>query len=895
MKKKRLTLLFALLVFALPALAVFDGNNLGATLMNLRYELQRDFLQISQTQEKLTSKYEAQHQQMVDIIKECNELSLMLYSQRQDFTFDLTYALEKVTREYNEFNKDRMPYDRIVKSLDIEIDRYARLIESLRRLPPELKEVAVVPDSLAYHNDTLEMHLMQNDGALNKDLEAELIAYLEKMDTDTTALDGEDPSPFLLDENGERDRDSCLFYAGELLKLYADSKAIVVADSIHYREAYLRLKESYDYAKENYDLLQNSIFVEGQTPWLKILKNPLPYWRSALEDTKLKFDFKYVQEVTEGHTEEGDVEHLIQNNQVERYLTLLIVGLFFVLFFALWGIFYLIIYLLTRFVKPLKNKISREQRNYIALLVGCLAFVGISTGTTSDNMTGKAISLTITFIWLLSAIVTALLIRLRSTQLKKGVKMYLPTIIAAAFVIGFRVLFLPNNLMNFIFPPFLLIMVIWQLISCLHLGKEADKYDVAIGWISMVVNTAAFITAAAGYIFIALLILVWWYFQLAAILSIVSLWFILDVYKERRLAKRITEYRKSITFVTGHEREQLMFGVTWLYDLLKTVFFPLVSMMSFPLSLHMALNVFDFDDLYKWIFNNPFVLLVDNNGFETLRISLASIILLFCLFFIFKYLNKAFHTIWRTTRYHSFMTKNNRKIVRSNEINLSLGDSIISVLTWMIYITIVILILKIPTGSLSIIAGGLSAGIGLAMKDILNNFIYGIQLMSGRLRVGDWIECDGVRGKVVDINYQSTLVETEQNTSISFLNASLFAKNFTNLTKSDSYELIKIMVGVAYGTDVIKVRDVLVKAMEVMKTKDSYGRDVVDPNYGIRIRLNEFGNSAVEISVKQHVLVPERIAYCEKAREVIYNALNEAGITIPFPQCDVHMIQDNEK
>ena len=97
-----------------------------------------------------------------------------------------------------------------------------------------------------------------------------------------------------------------------------------------------------------------------------------------------------------------------------------------------------------------------------------------------------------------------------------------------------------------------------------------------------------------------------------------------------------------------------------------------------------------------------------------------------------------------------------------------------------------------------------------------------------------------------------------------------------------------------YGTDFQKVREVLEKAMEVMKTKDSYGRDVVDPSYGIKVRFGEFNTSSVDVMVKQYVLVAERINYIDKAKEVMYNALKEAGITIPFPQCDVHFKKDDD-
>jgi len=238
------------------------------------------------------------------------------------------------------------------------------------------------------------------------------------------------------------------------------------------------------------------------------------------------------------------------------------------------------------------------------------------------------------------------------------------------------------------------------------------------------------------------------------------------------------------------------------------------------------------------------------------------------------------------------MKKNLRKTIRNNEINMSLGNSIISVLVWFTYIVFIVLTLHIPTNSLSLVAGGLSAGIGLALKDTLNNFIYGIQLMSGRLRVGDWVVCDGIRGKVTHIGYQSTEIETVDGAEMSFLNATLFAKNFSNLTRNHGYEFVKITVGVAYGTDIQRVRELLGEAMKTLQGKDAFGRDIVDPKRGVNVILDDMDDSAVTIAVKQQVLVAERVGYIDRAKELIYNTLNENGINIPFPQCDIHLIKD---
>ena len=495
-----------------------------------------------------------------------------------------------------------------------------------------------------------------------------------------------------------------------------------------------------------------------------------------------------------------------------------------------------------------------------------------------------------TFIFLLMAITTAQLIRLEPTKLKNGIRNYLSTIFTALFVISCRVLFLPNAFLNFIFPPLLLIMTAWQLIANLRRSKKSERADAIIGWVSLGLTAVAMFISWAGYIFLALIILVWWFFLLTAILAIVTIWCLLLWYKEHHLDKRVEEYKAQITYLSGTSKDSLMFSVTWFYDLIRDVVVPLLVLVSFPLCIRWALNIFEFNDLYRQIFVEPFIL----HGEDGFRVSMYALLLLAGLFFVFRYLNKAIHTIWEEAKYNRFLRKYNRKTIRKNEINLSLGNSLITVFVWFVYIYIFIVTLQIPTSSLGLIAGGLSAGIGIALKDIINNFVYGIQLMGGRLRVGDWIECDGVRGAVTDINYQSTQIETYDGVTVSFLNAALFAKSFTNLTKSDSYECLKLHVSVAYGTDLQRARDILVEAMQVMRTKDAYGREIVEPRRGIYVVFGSFGDSGVDIIVKQYVLAAERVAYADRAPEIMYNALNANGIKIPFPQRDVHMIKDDD-
>ena len=459
MDKRHFFTLLALFL-ALPLVAENNGDPLFNTLKELRHDLKRDYQQMSMTKQRLSENYQGQHQKMVDIMKQCNEVTLTLYSRKQDFTFDISYTLENVKREFQEFEKDTQPYNSIVSGLDIEIERYARLIESLRRLPPELDNIEGVPDSLLYHNDTLDIQHEFSVSQLEKTIQSATLS-------DTLSL------PFVLDTQSRRNRDSCIFYASELLKMYYESKAIILADSIHYNETHLRLKESYDYATKYYKLLQRNIFIEGQTPWPVILSNFKYYWEEAKDDFQEKYALTdwlsamgadsinpidtlmaVIDTTFSGQPESDSLlviseetsEEVINDDYAEDYdklkrfeysIQLISVAFLLIEFLLLWLIARVLLWPIFKWVKPVKRIVHRQQWKFYAMLLGIVGFLLFNMGTIRANpMLAKAFSLANTFLWLLAAIVTALLIRLKPEQLKSGFRLYRPTIYLALFVIG---------------------------------------------------------------------------------------------------------------------------------------------------------------------------------------------------------------------------------------------------------------------------------------------------------------------------------------------------------------------------------------------------------------------------------------------------------------------------
>ena len=194
MKKKRILIALLCVLAAIPAFAVFNEKDITQTLSVLRFELSQQNAKMENSRSRIRQRNERQHRMMVDMIKKCNELSLILYSQNQDYTFDLAYALNAVTDNYEAFSKRRMPYDEIVSSMNLEIERYQRLIEALRRIPPVLDEIDVVPDSISISKEDLMSDYMPSGTSRPKRESQD-----DTTDLDVDSLRSLDPIPVVSD------------------------------------------------------------------------------------------------------------------------------------------------------------------------------------------------------------------------------------------------------------------------------------------------------------------------------------------------------------------------------------------------------------------------------------------------------------------------------------------------------------------------------------------------------------------------------------------------------------------------------------------------------------------------------------------------------------------------
>lgn len=854
MKKKIIAAVLALLVIV-PASAVLSERDLAHTLSVLRYELSGTYRNSERMAQRMKGSGERQHARLVRMMQQSNELSLMLYSQKQDYTFDMTYALNEVSRQYDEFSSRRLPFDDIVKRLDIDIDRYTRLIHTLKSLPPSTTVEYL--DSLG--------NVVVLDASVRVGSRSGLERRFEQRE-----------NAFQLDSLGQSDRDSCIFYAQRLLDISIAQKERLVTDSTHYQQTASMLKSAYDYAQQRYKNVQNKIFIEGQTGYLTLLKSFKRYWHQASMDAKDKYSLN---------------QHAVHS----QWRGPMVVG------FSLFVLFYLIVSVVVSVVVVnfllKRTRIFKRERflknRFTSILISTVIIFALSimlaSAFSTQHFFSMASKILVEFAWMLAAIFTSLIIRVDENSVRKGIGLYLPTLLMCLIIISFRIAFIPNSLINIIFPPILLVFTVFQGLSLKHFRKALPQSDMVFGWVSLLVMVVTTVIAFYGYVLLGVQLLIWWFFQLTLLQTVSAVYDILNIYYEKHIRNTKLRYIEEHPDMP-HRSDEDMIAVTWPHAFIKQALLPVAIVVSIPLSIYMASGVFDLTGVFKEYFLYPFL-----NVEGYISLSFYKIVTVLGLYFIFSFLNYFMKAWYRQYKIRSILKHSSIKVLNENQVNFTLAANVIGIILWGVYVISLFIILKIPTTAIKVIGAGLATGLGFAMKDILNNFFYGVQLMSGRLRVGDYVECDGIRGKVDSITYQTTQIVAGDGSVMAFPNSTLFNKNFKNLTKNHSYELLSFPVGVKYGVDVADVRRIIIDALLPLQKKDKYGRDILDPKFGVQIRFQDFGDNSVNLSVVQFVSVEEKFTYASRAKEAIYNALNEHGIEIPFPQRDLYIKSMPEK
>ena len=869
------------LTCATSVMAVLKERDLPRTLSVLKAELQDHY----ERQQSFISMYEQrgarQHQMLVNYMQQCEQISLMLYSQSSENSFDMAYACQQATNLAQDLKKrnSRMhQYDKIIAQMQSEIERYDALIQSLKSMPPvsakDADSVLSVYDSILIQAIDSLAEKADSLKAVKDSMPDSQPHHLSQHEP-PSHQDSDTSHPLFLSGQELQDREECLKYAQIIrdnMQRFLDN---LEAENTYYQSVTAKVAEINAFAQERYKMLQSNIFRNGDENFLDILS----HFRMYLMRARMSIHQKYMP--FPGH----DITF-----SEWRGATVLFISVFLIFYLSL---ALLLSYALLRWVLPRKwrgsdFKLRLRMLNNVVGIALFAIIVMIVRATSDRNFIQMGTGLIINMAWLLEAIFLSLYIRLRGEEMRHAAIIYMPLMFTAFLVILIRIVLIPNVVVNLLLPPLMLALCIWQLVVSRRHRRHLPVLDMVYTYLTTTAMVVCTVASWVGYTLLAVQILVWWTFQLAAIMTITCLYDLMNMYCRRVLIKRVSALQTSDglpAHLSEEQEKSLLQSVrrgdyittTWLYDFLYRTLLPILGVSSVLLSFYWASEIFEMTSICEKVFMTDFI-----KSSNLVRLSLYRICLVAGLWFVFRFLNYSIRAFYTHTR---------RTIIATGQnLNVTLARNVIAILCWGTYILIALAILEVPKSGISIVGAGLATGLGFAMQSILENFFYGINLMAGRVHVGDYIECDGIAGKVESITYQSTQIVTADGSVIAFLNSALFSKNFKNMTRNHRFELVKIPVGVAYGSNVQQVRQMLVEAIQPLcEQTDAEGRSVARTDVPISVVFSDFGDSSVDLLVCIWMRVEDKIALTARVRETIYETLTHNGVEIPFPQCDVHM------
>ncbi|MCW9015132.1 MAG: mechanosensitive ion channel [Gammaproteobacteria bacterium] len=189
-------------------------------------------------------------------------------------------------------------------------------------------------------------------------------------------------------------------------------------------------------------------------------------------------------------------------------------------------------------------------------------------------------------------------------------------------------------------------------------------------------------------------------------------------------------------------------------------------------------------------------------------------------------------------------------------------------------------------GSLAIIAGALSVGIGFGLQNVVNNFISGLILLFERpVKTGDWIIVGGTEGYVKRIRIRSTQIETFDRADVIVPNSELISAQVTNWMLRNQSGRIRVPVGVAYGSDTGLVKKILEDIASEHPKVITSGVSPVP-----KVLFIGFGESSLDFELRCHIMnIDERMMVASDINFAIDAAFREHNIEIPFPQRDVYV------
>lgn len=424
-------------------------------------------------------------------------------------------------------------------------------------------------------------------------------------------------------------------------------------------------------------------------------------------------------------------------------------------------------------------------------------------------------------------ILTSSTVRLKKSQIWRTLLSYLPMFALTYILIGYRQDLVPVSTVTFTAPFFFFSAMVAQIVIMAYNLKKLENTDRRMAWANITVIVSCFLFICFGYTILGSLVFLLW---IGLVTGILFFELVKAFINKNRLEK---------ISIAGLSVRLLLYPLA-----IPAIMFAAISWVA---------HIYNFTSWFIELMTTPFINMPDKIGV----ISIAKIVYIYGLGVLVNYgLTQAKHIL--------------RRDAANRQGQVAVWISIGNIIIWLFYIVAVILILDINKAGLIAAVGGASVGIGFALKNTFENFFSGMSLMAGRLRPGDILEYEGVRGKVLDIGIISTRMETEDGPIMTMPNRQLFEKNFKNMTRNHSVELRHIVFDISENNDPKLVRRIILDSFQDIDGVDRSRKHVVI--------MRNFGSGVMRVELKVWIDSEKYLATEPAIREAIFEAFRRNDI-----------------
>ncbi len=403
--------------------------------------------------------------------------------------------------------------------------------------------------------------------------------------------------------------------------------------------------------------------------------------------------------------------------------------------------------------------------------------------------------------------------------------------------------------------------------------REEDQQSSGVG-LSILLNWVVLRAAVSFGVFVILVALLMGYIALAEfaayqiILSsgiLAMLWLVLKVIDEVVVG----------CFQTGHRiNNQISSYLGWKRKFTEQIGVVLIGLLRMSVIVLSVLGLlipwgFRASDWFEWISAAFF-------GFKVgdITISLSVILSAIVVFFIGLIITRSMRR-WLSMRF-----------LPTTRLDAGIQNSISTVFGYIgftIAAAVTVSYAGFDLTSLAFVAGALSVGIGFGLQSVVSNFVSGLILLVERpIKAGDWVVTSGGEGTVRKISVRSTEIQTFDRSTVILPNSTLITDSVVNWNHKSSMGRIKLPIGVGYDSDPERVREILFEC--------SNAHDGILNEPAPIVYFMEFGASSLDFELRCYLAdVGNGMSVKSDLRYAIFAALNKEGISIPFPQRDVHI------